>query len=98
MTKTALTNDGISIAYDDVGEGEPVLLAHGFASSRLQNWKATGWYDLLARVGFRVLAFDWRGHGESDKPRDPARYDHLTMIDDSIAVLDASGVSECSVI
>ncbi|HEY1614259.1 MAG TPA: alpha/beta hydrolase [Rhizomicrobium sp.] len=98
MASFAHTGDGLAIAFDDVGDGEPVLLAHGFGSSRLQNWKATGWYEVLGRAGFRVLAFDWRGHGESDKPRDATHYDHRTMIEDAIAVLDKACVSECPVI
>ena len=59
------------IAYECAGEGAPVLLIHGFASDRVQNWRAPGWYDMLTGAGYRVVAMDCRGHGESDKPHDP---------------------------
>jgi pimeloyl-ACP methyl ester carboxylesterase len=72
MTDFTQASDGTRIAYDDVGEGEPVLLIHGFAASRVQNWKETGWYQTLTGAGYRVVAMDCRGHGESDKPHDPA--------------------------
>ncbi len=98
MTERARSADGLSIAYDSIGSGFPVLLVHGFASSRLQNWKATGWYETLSRAGYRVLALDLRGHGESDKPTDPAAYAHLTMMNDILAVCDAADVGEAHLI
>lgn len=84
--------DGVRIAYESVGEGAPVLLVHGFASDRVQNWRAPGWYDALAGAGYRVVAMDCRGHGESDKLYDPARYAHDIMARDAIAVMNAAGL------
>ncbi|MEI9929023.1 MAG: alpha/beta fold hydrolase [Rhizomicrobium sp.] len=66
MTKFALRNDGMRIAYEIAGEGEPVVLVHGFASDRVQNWRAPGWYQTLNGAGYQVVALDCRGHGESD--------------------------------
>ncbi len=66
----ATAEDGVRIAYEVVGEGEPVVLVHGFASGRVQNWRAPGWYQTLNGAGYRVIAMDCRGHGESDKPHD----------------------------
>ena len=63
-------SDGTTIAYDDVGEGPPIVLVHGFASSRDGNWRRPGWYDALAGAGRRVIALDCRGHGGSEKPLD----------------------------
>jgi pimeloyl-ACP methyl ester carboxylesterase len=81
--------DGVRIAYDVAGEGKPIVLIHGFASSREQNWRSTGWIDRLAAAGFRVVSFDCRGHGKSDKPHQPSAYGEH-MIDDIIAVMDAA--------
>jgi len=92
MTDFTQASDGTRIAYDDVGEGEPVLLIHGFAASRVQNWKETGWYQTLTGAGYRVVAMDCRGHGESDKPHDPAAYDHRIMAEDAVAVLRAAEI------
>ena len=60
------------IAFVDEGDalGEPVLLIHGFASSVRCNWREPGWIAFLVRNGFRVIAFDNRGHGESEKLHD----------------------------
>ena len=92
MTKFALRNDGVRIAYEVAGEGEPVVLVHGFASDRVQNWRGPGWYQILNGAGYRVVALDCRGHGESDKPHDPKMYSHATMADDVIAVMQDAGI------
>lgn len=86
---TAISKDGAHIAYAVAGEGEPALLIHGFASSREQNWKSTGWIDRLSQHGYRVVSFDCRGHGHSDKPHKPAAYGHH-MVEDIVAVMDAA--------
>jgi non-heme chloroperoxidase len=89
----AVSKDGAHIAYEITGEGKPALLVHGFASSREQNWRSTGWIDRLARDGYRVVSFDCRGHGHSDKPHTPAGYGHH-MIGDVLAVMHASGLPD----
>ena len=95
MTLYATAADGTRITYDVVGEGEPVLLIHGFASDRKQNWRAPGWYDALNGAGYKVIALDNRGHGESDRPHDVSFYGHDKMALDSLAVIKAVGISEC---
>ncbi len=92
MTEFATTTDGIHIAYERVGEGPPVVLVHGFGSSKEQNWKSTGWYTSLAEAGFSVLAINNRGHGESDKPHDPLLYHHDRMAEDVATVMDQAGI------
>lgn len=92
MTKFATAEDGVRLAYDDEGAGEPLLLIHGFAASRTITWKNTLWCDWLLKAGRRVIAMDCRGHGESGKPHDPAQYDEARMAGDALAVLDACGV------
>jgi len=54
--------------------GVPVLLVHGFASSYERNWREPGWVDLLQEEGRHVIGVDLLGHGEADKPHDPAAY------------------------
>jgi pimeloyl-ACP methyl ester carboxylesterase len=92
MTEFVTTTDGLRIAYERLGEGPPVVLVHGFGSSKEQNWKSTGWYGALTEAGFSVLAIDNRGHGQSDKPHDAMLYHHDRMAEDVAAVMDEAGI------
>ncbi|MGB5092365.1 MAG: alpha/beta fold hydrolase [Parvibaculum sp.] len=90
--------DGVTIAYDVLGEGKPVLLLHGFASTRIDNWRRTGWYDALLKSGRQVIAMDLRGHGESSRSHDPACYGMDAHVADVIALLDHLKIDRCEVI
>jgi pimeloyl-ACP methyl ester carboxylesterase len=68
------SSDGVDIAYIVAGQGDPILLIHGFASSTAVNWGSTGWIEALVADGRLVVALDVRGHGESAKLYDPADY------------------------
>ena len=77
-------------AAPDAPVNAPVVLAvHGFASGALSNWQATGWVRDLTRSGYRVIAIDQRGHGESDKPHSPDAYTMEILVADVLSVLDA---------
>jgi pimeloyl-ACP methyl ester carboxylesterase len=91
MTEFATAPDGVRIAYESVGAGEPVVLVHGFGATRVQNWRAPGWYDTLTGAGYRVIALDCRGHGDSDKPHDVEAYAETTMANDVAVVMQAAG-------
>ena len=58
----------------------PVLLLHGFATSADRTWGDNGWIDLLRDVGRDVIAVDLLGHGNSEKPHDPAAYEQLEAL------------------
>ena len=64
-------SDGVRIAYIDEGKGEPILLIHGFASNVATNWRDAHWVRTLTEAGRRVIAYDNRGHGHSEKLYDP---------------------------
>ncbi len=81
-------HNDIEIAYLDEGEGEPIVLVHGFASTKDVNWAAPGWVMTLTRAGRRVIALDNRGHGQSTKLYDPADYHTARMAEDVRALLD----------
>ena len=78
----------VEIAFLDEGEGQPIILVHGFASTKEVNWVQPGWVATLARAGRRVIALDNRGHGESAKLYHPADYHTDTMADDVLALMD----------
>jgi pimeloyl-ACP methyl ester carboxylesterase len=83
---------GLTLAFDDIVPATPamgtVLLVHGFATSRVENWRRLGWLSAFERRGYRTIALDLRGHGESDKPHDPAAYGRDRMTGDITALMD----------
>ncbi len=91
-------SDGVDIAYHDEGTGEPVLLIHGFASSRDVNWVGPGWVRTLLDADYRVITFDHRGHGASAKPHDPVQYHSERMAEDAARLLDHLGIERADVI
>jgi pimeloyl-ACP methyl ester carboxylesterase len=80
--------DDVEIAYLDEREGEPIVLIHGFASTKEVNWLLTSWVTTLTKVGRRAIALDNRGHGASTKLYDPAAYHSAIMAEDVRALLD----------
>jgi pimeloyl-ACP methyl ester carboxylesterase len=96
MELHATAADGVKLAFETVGEGKPIVLVHGFASDRKQNWKDVGWYETLTGAGFLVIAMDCRGHGASDKPHDDDAYGDK-MVSDIVSVMDAAGLSRAHV-
>jgi pimeloyl-ACP methyl ester carboxylesterase len=81
-------SDGVPIAFIDEGEGEPIVLIHGFASNIRINWVSTGWVRTLKAAGWRVIALDNRGHGDSGKLYDPQAYQMPVMARDARRLLD----------
>jgi pimeloyl-ACP methyl ester carboxylesterase len=81
--------DGVRVHWERYGEGEPVLLllpAWSIIHSR--QWK--GQLPYLARH-YRVVTFDGRGNGRSDRPAGAAAYDDAEYVADALAVLEATG-------
>src|SRR5665213_2169861 len=81
-------NGAVEIAYLDEGEGDPILLVHGFASSKNVNWVYPTWVSELKKNGRRVIALDNRGHGDSSKLYDAEEYHIGTMAGDVSALMD----------
>ncbi len=77
---------GVRIHYIDEGQGDPVVLVHGFAYPAHLQWRKTGLIETLAK-DYRVIALDNRGHGRSDKPHDPGEYG-VEMVEDVVRLMD----------
>lgn len=88
-------SNGTRIRYIVDGQGEPIILIHGFTSSAEGNWVMPGVFKKLSE-GFQVIAIDARGHGKSDKPHDPAQYGSA-MVEDVIHLMDHLGIEKAHV-
>jgi pimeloyl-ACP methyl ester carboxylesterase len=90
-------NGAVEIAYLDEGEGDPIVLVHGFASTKNVNWVYPTWVSELKKDGRRVIAFDNRGHGDSSKLYDPTAYEIATMAGDIAALMDHLNIERADV-
>ena len=90
-----LDASGVKIRYIDTGKGKAIVLLHG-GGSNLESWTSQGVVDNLAK-DFRVIAFDARGHGKSDSPRDPDAYGRQQALD-VVRILDALKIQRAHII
>jgi pimeloyl-ACP methyl ester carboxylesterase len=90
-------NGAVDIAYLDEGEGDPIVLVHGFASNKEVNWVMPGWTSVLRRDSRRVIALDNRGHGQSTKLYDPAAYHTDIMAGDAAALIRHLGLPRADI-
>jgi pimeloyl-ACP methyl ester carboxylesterase len=97
----SFSSGGVRIAFVDVppetGAADPVVLVHGFASNHAVNWVNTLWVQALTRAGYRVIALDNRGHGQSEKLYRPEDYDSSVMAGDVRRLLDHLGIARADV-
>ncbi|WP_066796127.1 alpha/beta fold hydrolase [Sphingomonas soli] len=87
-------DDGVELAWTEMGEGRPVVLIHGYFSTAAVNWIKYGHAEKLAERGFRVIMPDLRGHGLSDKPHDPAAYPPDVLMRDGMALVAHLGLTD----
>ncbi|TIP96044.1 MAG: alpha/beta hydrolase, partial [Mesorhizobium sp.] len=95
------SHDGFDLAFLDrqpaSGQGDPVLMIHGFASTHYVNWVSPGWFKALNEAGYRAIAFDNRGHGASSKSYREADYTPARMASDGAALLNHLGIERAHV-
>src|SRR5579862_3484798 len=87
---------GVSVYYEVFGDGSPTILflpSWSIVHSRI--WKAQIPY--LSRH-FRVIAFDGRGNGKSDRPTEPGAYVRQEFAEDAVAVMDATDTAKAIVV
>ncbi|MEV7403928.1 alpha/beta fold hydrolase [Streptomyces sp. NPDC091267] len=99
MTDELRTDDGLTLRYWSWSRKPlpglpPVVLLHGFAADARLNWEGPGVVEALVARGRQVLALDARGHGESDKPHEDARYGEPVMARDVRQLIDRTGAPE----
>ena len=88
-----LDRDGIKIHYEVSGEGPALILSHGYSSTSQM------WAGQVAALSphFKVIAWDMRGHGQSDYPADQGAYSEAQTVADMAALLDAVGAKDAVV-
>jgi len=88
-----MNSSGISLSFSDQGTGPIVILIHGITEN------ASAFYPLikLLRPRFRVIALDCRGHGDSDKPKDPSAYGS-NMVEDVRNLLLHLDIDQASIL
>ena len=80
---------GVALSGDDAGEGPAVVLLHGLSATRRS--VVQGSRQLIGR-GYRLIAYDARGHGASSPPDDPKAYEYADLVADLERVLDQLGI------
>ena len=84
--------DGVELACRETGSGRPLILLHGFMGAGSQ--MLDGWAGTFAGQGRRVVLPDFRGHGDSAKPHDPAAYPPDVLADDGLALVEHLGLGD----
>jgi pimeloyl-ACP methyl ester carboxylesterase len=79
-------NQGVRIHYQIEGDGQPLVLQHGFTGS-LESWYDLGYVEAL-KPHYRLILIDARGHGASDKPHQADAYERERNVADTTTVLD----------
>lgn len=85
--------DGLELAYHELGEGRPVVLLHGIMGDYSQ-WIDPGPARMIADAGHRVILPDFRGHGASGRPHDPAAYPPDVLAEDGLALVEQLGLDD----
>lgn len=99
----SFSSDGVEIAFidlaptGDTARDETIVLVHGFGSSHMVNWVNTQWTKTLTHAGYRVVAPDNRGHGQSEKLYDPAAYSSQIMAEDVRRLMDHLDIARATV-
>jgi pimeloyl-ACP methyl ester carboxylesterase len=87
--------NGTFLEVEDLGEGEPVLLLHGWPDCH-DVWRHQ--VTALGEAGYRTIAPDLRGFGHSDKPDTVASYGMIQLVSDLIGLLDVLGAPQAHVV
>jgi len=85
--------DGAELAFRETGSGRALVLLHGFMGAGLHmlNYGQLGGF---AGQGHRLIVPDFRGHGDSAKPHDPAAYPPDVLADDGFALVEHLGLGD----
>ena len=88
-------NEGVKIHYEIEGNGPDLIMIHGFASNIENNWREDNWIKSLKDQN-RLILIDCRGHGLSDKPKDPTQYG-IKMIEDISKLMNHLSIKKSNI-
>ena len=95
INERRIATNGIELKIAEQGEGSLVLLLHGFPES-WYSWRHQ--FGPIANAGFKCVALDMRGYGESDGPQDIAAYNQIEVVNDIVGLVKALGYETAIVI
>jgi pimeloyl-ACP methyl ester carboxylesterase len=90
----SVSSHGVTLSGEQAGDGQAIVLLHGLTATRRYVLMGS---RLLERSGYRVVAYDARGHGLSTPAPDPKAYGYELLAEDLEAVLDALGLERALV-
>ena len=91
----AIETNGVTLAVDDQGSGDAILLLHGFPELAY-SWRHQ--MPALVDAGYRAIAIDQRGYGDSSKPYSVDDYSLALLVGDAIGILDRLGIESATVV
>lgn len=95
MQRRTVDANGITLSYLEAGEGDVILFCHGFPETSL-SWRKQ--IPALAAAGYRAIAPDLRGYGDSSCPVAPERYTLFDIVGDLIGLMDALSIRRAIVV
>ena len=95
VTQRRIETNGITLNIAEQGDGPLVLLLHGFPESWF-SWRHQ--FNALSEAGFRAVAPDMRGYGDSDKPNAIEAYNQVEVVNDIIGLIPALGYERAVII
>jgi pimeloyl-ACP methyl ester carboxylesterase len=95
MDRTLHAVNGVQLAAVDEGTGDPVVLIHGFPELAY-SWRHQ--IPALSEAGFRAVAYDQRGYGDSSKPEDIDAYALTNLAADAIGLLNVLGLEQATLV
>lgn len=91
----SIETNGITLAVDDRGSGDAVVLLHGFPELAY-SWRHQ--MPALADAGYRAISFDQRGYGGSSKPNDVSEYTVEHLAGDVVGLMDRLGIDRATIV
>src|SRR2546423_10559238 len=92
-SREAISGREVKLAYEDYGDGKPVVLIHGWPLTK-EMWEYQ--LDALVNAGLRVITYDRRGFGESDRPW--TGYDYDSLADDLHTIIQQLNLQDVTLV